>query len=70
MEDAHERHLERGLLAHIQAFPLELEQGFAFVGSQYPLTVGGPETVLSRAAWSDVKRKLNALRLHQVSGKI
>lgn len=45
-EDAHERHLERGLLAHIQAFLLELGQGFAFVGSQYPLTVGGQEFLM------------------------
>jgi len=45
-EDAQERHLERGLLAHIREFLLELGQGFAFVGSQYPLTVGGQEFYL------------------------
>ena len=39
-EDAHERHLEAGLLVHIREFLLELGQGFAFVGSQYPLRVG------------------------------
>ena len=39
-EDAHERHLEAGLLVHIQKFLLELGQGFAFVGSQYEITVG------------------------------
>lgn len=37
---AHERDLERGLLAHIREFLLELGVGFAFVGSQYPLQVG------------------------------
>ena len=42
-DDAHERHLERGLLAHVQAFLLEFGQGFAFVGAQYPLSVGGQE---------------------------
>ena len=42
-EDAHERHLEAGLLTHIREFLLELGQGFAFVGSQYPLTVGQSE---------------------------
>lgn len=42
-EDAHERHLERGLLTHIREFLLELGAGFAFVGSQYPLTVGDEE---------------------------
>ncbi len=39
-EDAYERHLEAGLLVHIREFLLELGQGFAFVGSQYPLKVG------------------------------
>lgn len=45
-EDAHERHLEAGLLTHIREFLLELGQGFAFVGSQYPLTVGQSEFFL------------------------
>lgn len=39
--DAHERHLERGLLAHVRKFLLELGAGFSLVGSQYPLDVGG-----------------------------
>jgi predicted nuclease of restriction endonuclease-like (RecB) superfamily len=39
--DAHERELERGLLAHLQSFLLELGIGFSFVGSQYPLEVDG-----------------------------
>ena len=39
-KDAHEKHLEAGLLQHIREFLLELGQGFAFVGSQYPLHVG------------------------------
>jgi len=42
-EDAHERHLEAGLLVHIREFLLELGQGFAFVGSQHPLKVGEQE---------------------------
>lgn len=42
-DDAHERHLERGLLTHIREFLLEMGAGFTFVGSQYPLTVGGQE---------------------------
>ncbi len=41
--DAQERELERGLLEHIRAFLLELGVGFAFVGSQYLLEVGGEE---------------------------
>lgn len=42
-EDAHERDLERGLLDHLRQFLLELGVGFAFVGSQYRLTVGDQE---------------------------
>lgn len=39
-EPYHERELETGLLHHLQKFLLELGQGFAFVGRQYPLTIG------------------------------
>lgn len=42
-EAALEKDLEKGLLEHIRAFLLELGRGFAFVGSQYPLKVGGEE---------------------------
>ena len=36
-----ERKLERGLLTHMRDLLLELGRGFAFVGSQVPLTVAG-----------------------------
>ena len=36
-----ERKLERGLLMHMRDLLLELGRGFAFVGSQVPLTVAG-----------------------------
>ncbi len=39
--EAHERDLENDLLAHIQRFLLELGVGFAFVGRQVPVQVGG-----------------------------
>ncbi|MEE9167747.1 MAG: PDDEXK nuclease domain-containing protein [Candidatus Neomarinimicrobiota bacterium] len=39
-EKATERDLERGLLAHLREFLLELGVGFSFVGSQYHLEVG------------------------------
>ncbi len=39
-EKAREREVELGLMAHIQKFLLELGQGFAFIGSQYPIKVG------------------------------
>jgi predicted nuclease of restriction endonuclease-like (RecB) superfamily len=41
--EAHEKDLERGLLEHIRKFLLELGVGFSFVGSQYPLEVGGED---------------------------
>jgi predicted nuclease of restriction endonuclease-like (RecB) superfamily len=36
-----ERDLERNLIEHLRSLILELGKGFAFVGSQYPLEVGG-----------------------------
>ncbi len=42
-EEAHEKELEAGLLEHLRKFLLELGTGFAFVGSQYPLEVGGED---------------------------
>ncbi|MDG0022813.1 PDDEXK nuclease domain-containing protein [Trinickia sp. Y13] len=42
-EDAQERHIETALTRHITRFLLELGAGFAFVGRQYRLVVGGDE---------------------------
>ena len=42
-QEAQEKGLESGLVQHIRKFLLELGVGFAFVGSQYPLEVGGDE---------------------------
>jgi predicted nuclease of restriction endonuclease-like (RecB) superfamily len=41
--DFHERELETGLIAHLEKFLLELGRGFAFVGRQYRLEVGGKD---------------------------
>ena len=41
--DAREREMESGLLEHLRKFLLELGVGFAFVGSQYPIEVGGED---------------------------
>jgi predicted nuclease of restriction endonuclease-like (RecB) superfamily len=41
--EAHERDLEGGLLIHIRSFLLELGVGFAFIGSQYHLDIGGQD---------------------------
>jgi predicted nuclease of restriction endonuclease-like (RecB) superfamily len=43
---ANEREVERGLLEQIRKFLLELGNGFAFVGSQYPLQVDGKDYYL------------------------
>jgi len=45
-KDALERDLERALIDHIRDFLLELGVGFAFVGSQYHLEVGGQDFYL------------------------
>lgn len=45
-KEAHERDLEQGLVEQIRAFLLELGVGFAFVGSQYLLEVGGQDFYL------------------------
>jgi len=42
-EHFHERELETGLVRHLEKFLLELGQGFAFVGRQYHLDVGGDD---------------------------
>src|SRR5216684_4199252 len=42
-QEAQERDLERGLLAHLRQFLIELGVGFAFVRSQVPLEIGGED---------------------------
>ncbi|GAA3998526.1 hypothetical protein GCM10022408_06790 [Hymenobacter fastidiosus] len=44
--EAQERDLEQGLLGHVRSFLLELGKGFALVGSQYHLEVGGQDYYL------------------------
>ena len=44
--DAQERQLERSLVEHIRSFLLELGVGFAFVGQQVHLRVGGEDFYL------------------------
>ena len=45
-DDAHERDLETGLLRHLREFFLEMGMGFALVGTQYHLEVGGEDFYL------------------------
>ncbi len=42
-DEAHERDIENALIRHITRFLLELGAGFAFVGRQFKLDVGGDE---------------------------
>jgi Uncharacterized conserved protein len=42
-KEAHERDIENALITHIRDFLIELGQGFAFVGSQVPLTIDDQE---------------------------
>jgi predicted nuclease of restriction endonuclease-like (RecB) superfamily len=41
-----ERDLERSLIQHVRDFILELGKGFAFVGNQYHLEIGGQDYFL------------------------
>lgn len=45
-QKAGERDLENALTEHIQKFLLELGQGFAYMGRQFPINVGGDEFYL------------------------
>jgi len=45
-DEAHERDIENALVRHITRFLLELGAGFAFVGRQFRLEVGGDEFFL------------------------
>ena len=42
-KDAHEREIEKGLVAHIEKFLLELGEGFAFLDRQYHLQIEGQD---------------------------
>ena len=42
-DDAKERDLEKGLVEHLKRFLLELGVGFAFVGQQFQIEVGGDD---------------------------
>lgn len=42
-DESNERTIEKGLLAHLRDFLIELGVGFAFVGSQYKLDIEGDE---------------------------
>jgi predicted nuclease of restriction endonuclease-like (RecB) superfamily len=45
-KEAHEREIEKAMVAHVEEFLLELGAGFAFVGRQVHLEVGGDDFYL------------------------
>jgi predicted nuclease of restriction endonuclease-like (RecB) superfamily len=55
-EDVSERELERSLLDHLREFLLELGKGFAFMGSQYHLEVGGQDYYLDLLFYNTILR--------------
>ena len=55
-DDISERELERSLLDHLKEFLLELGKGFAFMGSQYHLGVGGQDYYLDLLFYNTILR--------------
>ena len=47
-DEAQERDIEAAMMKHIREYLLELGAGFAFVGSQYRLEVGGEEFIIDQ----------------------
>jgi predicted nuclease of restriction endonuclease-like (RecB) superfamily len=62
-QEARERDLERGLLEKIRDFLLELGAGFAFMGNQYHLEVGGQDFYVDLLFYHHRLRCLVALDL-------
>lgn len=52
--DAKERDLENGLIDHLKDFLLELGHGFAFIGRQYHMAIGGQDYYLDLLFYNTV----------------
>ena len=59
-----ERELEAALVTHIRDFLLELGVGFAFMGSQYPLTVDGRDYAIDMLFYHTQLRCYIVIELH------
>jgi len=68
-EDAEERELERGLVAHIRQFLIELGAGFAFLGQQYRLEVGGEDYYIDMLFYHVTVRCYIVIKLKHTSFK-
>lgn len=55
-DDISERELERSLLDHLKEFLLELGKGFAFMGSQYHVEIGGQDYYLDLLFYNTILR--------------
>lgn len=55
-DEINERVLERSLLDHLREFLLELGKGFAFMGSQYHLEIGGQDYYLDLLFYNTILR--------------
>jgi len=62
-EDISERELEHSLLDHLKEFLLELGKGFAFMGSQYHLEVGGQDYYLDILFYNTILRAYVVIEL-------
>ncbi len=67
--EAHERELESNLLQNIKEFMLELGVGFAFVGSQYHLEIGGQDFYIDLLFYHLKLRSFVAIDLKTVDFK-
>jgi predicted nuclease of restriction endonuclease-like (RecB) superfamily len=61
--DAKERDLEQALTQNITHFILELGKGFAFVGKQYKLTVGGQEFFIDMLFYNYILKRFVIIEL-------
>jgi predicted nuclease of restriction endonuclease-like (RecB) superfamily len=62
-EDAKEKDLETALINNISKFILELGKGFAFIGKEYKLTVGGQEFFVDLLFYNYILRRFVVVEL-------
>lgn len=68
-KDGDERDLEKSLIKHIQKFLLELGRGFAFIGTQYHLEVGGDDFYIDMLMYNYKLHAFVALELKMTKFK-
>lgn len=68
-DDAYEREIENKLVHHIEKFLLELGEGFAFMGRQFPLKVEGDNYILDMLFYNVKLRSYVVVELKAVKFK-